>query len=267
MLVRLRGLTPQDLMFDCDGLADLLWQRGLDERGLLDSPRDNLYRVDAARLFRPVWLLDGLDEVPPVMLGPDLPRRLATPPGLKLVPCRTAVFQSQREFFAPYQGGQAEYEILPLAPAEWRNFLAACLEDPARAATLSTLVSGNVAEVFKASEDNAPLPATRADFYRQSATYMWHRRLTNPDRRERLRPWRDKVLDALASQMELRIIEAGLDDFDATVASVPGAPPDIKAALQDAGLLAIEEHREVVRFFHLTFQEFHLAHTLASRER
>ena len=28
MLVRLRGLTPQDLMFDRDGLADLLWQRG-----------------------------------------------------------------------------------------------------------------------------------------------------------------------------------------------------------------------------------------------
>ncbi len=95
---------------------------------------------------------------------------------------------------------------------------------------------------------------------------MWRRRIVDPDRRERLRPWRDKVLDALAGRMELRTVETGLDDLDAAVAGVPGAPPDITAALQDAGLLVAEEHREAVRFFHLTFQEFHLARTLASGE-
>src|SRR3712207_694124 len=144
------------------------------------------------------------------------------PPESPLFPYTTLFrSQSQREFFAPYQEGQAEYEILPVPPAEWRTFLAACLGDPARAAVLSALVRGNaqlaelagnplmltlIAEVFGSGEDEGPLPATRAAFYQRSAARMWRRRITDPDRRERLRPWRDKVLDALAARMELRAI-------------------------------------------------------------
>jgi predicted NACHT family NTPase len=150
VLVRLRALRPEDLGLDRDGLADLLWERGCDERGLLSEPRDGFYRAGAARLFRPVWLLDGLDEVPPALLGPDLPRALAALPGLKLATCRTAVFRSLREAFAPYQEPRSEYEILPLAPAEWRAFLTARLRDPARAAVLVALIKGNAQLVASA---------------------------------------------------------------------------------------------------------------------
>src|SRR3712207_8811852 len=53
------------------------------------------------------------------------------PPESPLFPYTTLFrSQSQREFFAPYQEGRAEYEILPIPPAEWRKFLRACLGDP-----------------------------------------------------------------------------------------------------------------------------------------
>ena len=143
VLVRLRRLTPPELHLGQEEFADWLWEQGLGERGLLDQPRDAVYRAGASRLFRPVWLLDGLDEVAPSVPRADLLSGLAALPGLKLLTCRTAVFQAQREAIAPYQERGAEYEILPLGPAERRQFLAARLGDPARAAKLGGLVDGS----------------------------------------------------------------------------------------------------------------------------
>jgi hypothetical protein len=113
VLVRLRRLKKMNPEPDLDGLADRLWALAVEERGLLEREAAAPYRLQACRMFRPAWMLDGLDEVPD-LLGPDLFAAMAALPGAKLLTCRSAVFQSHRPSTAPYQEQAGEYGILPL---------------------------------------------------------------------------------------------------------------------------------------------------------
>jgi predicted NACHT family NTPase len=65
VLVRLRYMQAQETLQDSEKLADRLWDLGLNEQALLEGQGEHVYRLDGGLWFRPVWLLDGLDEVVP----------------------------------------------------------------------------------------------------------------------------------------------------------------------------------------------------------
>jgi hypothetical protein len=274
VLVRLRSLTAEDTRLNPESLAERLWAQGVEERSRLDKSVAAVYQAETGQLFQPVWLLDGLDEVPPGVWGPDLPRKLAALPGIKVVTCRTAVFQALRENTAAYQ--ENEHEILGLTPTQQQAFLSKFLDDAERATRLMKQIQGNVQLASLAGnplmlgliaeiQGEGALPDTRAEFYRKSAARLWHRRLTDQANLEMLRSQRDSVMIELASKMGLETIEAPLDLLDEAIRT-KSANPAIAIALQQSGLLAINQDRETVAFIHLTFQEFYLAYSLKSVE-
>jgi hypothetical protein len=270
VLVRLRSLRAEDIRIDAKELADRLWVQGVEEWSRLGQSAIAIYQAEAGRLYRPVWLLDGLDEVPPAVLGPDLPRKLAALPGVKVMTCRTAVFQTLREHAAAYQ--ETEHAILDLRPDQQQALLGKFLGNVEQAAELSKQIRANVqlaglagnplmlsliAEVW----DERSLPTSRAEFYQKGAAELWHRRLTGQVALQELRSQRDPVLIALASGLGLEVIEASLDLLDEAI-RMAGVDHILGEALQQSGLIAINKKRETVAFIHLTFQEFYLACSL-----
>jgi hypothetical protein len=275
VLVRLRNVTPEQIALPAEALADRLWALGVPERARLDDAAADIYRPEAARLFRPVWLLDGLDEFPDA-LDASLFARLADLPGTKLLTCRSAVFQPHRAVAAPYQEQGAEYEILPLPAAQWGAFLRERLGDAARADALAHVIGRNaqlrelagnplmldlIAQVCGDPDNGLTLPASRTAFYEMAVERWWSRRL--PEQNQViLRAWRDPVLRALARLLALDRVETGLSDLTAAIAAEK-APVAIEVALQESGLLVIDRGLGRIRFPHLTFQEYFLAQALA----
>jgi hypothetical protein len=101
-------------------LADLLWALGLNGRALLEDQGRAIYRRDRVRCFQPLWLFDGLDELCPPP-GEQFYQALVNLPGLKVLSCRTAVYETPRWEADRYK--DQEYELLGLKPLDQRRFL------------------------------------------------------------------------------------------------------------------------------------------------
>jgi predicted NACHT family NTPase len=275
VLVRLRYLRIDQSPLDSDMFADQLWALGLHEQALLGGQADAIYQPDRRRGFHPVWLLDGLDEVTP---PPDerFYHALVTLPGVKVLSCRTAVYETLRQEAARYYTGQ-EYELLDLKPVDQRAFLMQTLggdvhqvdvlhqrlqhHPQLRLLASNPLMLSPIAQM----PDRVALPMTRAEFYQAAVGEMWRRKLL--DHPEAL-PWtdyRDRVLTELAQQMgitQTRVPLAWLARAATRVAGSNGRA--LLAALQRTGLVRVSPWEEV-DFVHLTFQEYYLAQSLNER--
>ena len=279
VLVRLRELRPGDLDGDAEVAADRLWQEHGASSGAAWSvgrpTGESTYRADRCRAFRPVWLMDGLDELDEQLQGEKLFERLVVLPGAKVITCRTAVFETLRDTAEPHK--EREFEILPLETTEEESFLAGVLEargqDPARGKVIHKAVRSNAAlralagnplmlSLIVEVSDRMTLPATRAAFYREVVQVMWHRKLPRSEA-ERLLEGRDCALIKLAQQMALEHVEHALLALVQTSEEVaPGQGLLLREALERAGLLHVDPRRGTFRFLHLTFQEFFLARSL-----
>jgi predicted NACHT family NTPase len=218
-----------------------------------------------------VWLLDGLDEVVP---PPDerFYQAVVNLPGLKVLSCRTAVYETLRREADRYK--DQEYELLGLKSADQYAFLAHALGGDARRAkglhhrlqhnSQLRLLAGNplMLSLVARVSDHMALPATRSAFYQAAVSELWRRRLArHPDAEFRTRE-RDQVLTELAERMGMMQIQAPLAWLEEAANRVAG--PDGRPLiryLHHAGI--VRPHSwEKVEFVHLTFQEFYLAQAL-----
>jgi len=275
VLVRLRYVQVEQSLHESDRWADQLWALGLQERALLEGQREHIYRQDQGRWFQPVWLLDGLDEVTPPP-GERFYQALVNLPGLKVLSCRTAVYETLRREADRYK--DQEYELLGLKPADQRSFLTQALNgDTRRAKALHEslqhnvqlrLLAGNplMLSLIAHVSDHMTLPVTRAAFYQAAVSELWRRRLAgHPDAQFRMHE-RDQVLTELARRMGMAHIEAPLAWLAQAASRVAGADgPSLIAALQHAGLVRLRPW-EQVDFVHLTVQEFYLAQALKDQD-
>lgn len=270
-LVRLRRLEAPDAGLSNAAFADRLWALAELEAGALPRDQADLYRPERARLFRPVWLLDGLDELSPAAPLSDWLRAFATLPGEAVATCRTAVWQDGRAASSGTRPLRVE-TIMPLrTDADRAVFLRPALGDDAdrlaallgRHAPLS-LLAGNPLLLDLAAmlwrENPGLLPASRAEFYRCAVAALWQRRA--PEALRDRTGDRDCVLERLAAQMGLKaeIRKRVLENCAREVS--PTGPDELIKGLRTCGLLVDGRH-ELVSFPHLTFQEYFLSASLA----
>ncbi|WP_049974352.1 NACHT domain-containing NTPase [Azospirillum sp. B4] len=252
---------PRDLAVQGEGLADALWALG--DPGLPGQGRS----------FRPLWLLDGLDELPDTGSLGDWLKRFRTLPGAVTVTCRTAVWQGltgelvgqgivRVETLMPLRPGaeRAAFLVPALGLAEAAS-LAAALDRNAALATLG----GNPLLLTLAAlvwlEDKALLPASRAAFYRRAVAALWKRRFPVEGPQYRTRE-RDQVLERLAATMGLAP-EVDLKVLEACLVTICGTERDpLMERLKASGLLVVDDGRERVSFLHLTLQEYYLSVSL-----
>ena len=269
VLVRLRSVPKQTWQInDETKLADALWDFAAAEKALLDAGPSELYNSQHRRSFQPVWLLDGLDEIPPDLMDERLYQNLANLPGRKLTSARMAVYESLRKTADRYK--TREYEILGLRPGDQNRFLHQALGDgDGKAEELFKNIQQNVqvrllagnplmltlmADV--ASGDRGPkidLPASRAEFYRRAIEEMWHRKLKADEAALGLRKDRDEYLTQAAEALGLANLRG---EF-----SVEN--PHLKRGLRTSGLVRVNQVMNTFEFVHLTFQEYYLARSLA----
>ena len=282
MLVRLRDLPREEVdtlrtLSDPASLADRVWALKLPAPPALADRVRPFHDPPTGRLWQPVWLLDGLDELPAGLLDARFFRLLADLPGRTCVTCRTAVAQSERERLTGCVAQAEPYELLPLSPAEQEAFLAGVSGmDGARAKALHDRVRRHAAlrplagnplmlELLAEVAEREELPGSRAEFYRLAIGTMWRRRL-DPDTAERWRGPRETVLTALAARIELREVVFELEHLDAALASVPTEEREpLRKALRTSGLLRFDDRSERAEFLHLTFQEYFLARKLKEK--
>jgi hypothetical protein len=279
VLVRLRELRPGDLDGDPEAAADRLWREHGVSSGAARSTGhptgQSTYREGHARAFRPIWLLDGLDELDERLReDAKLFERLVVLPGAKLITCRIAVFEAMRDRADAHK--EREFEIVPLKPPEQETFLAGALasrgHDPGRAKVVHNALERHVAiralagnpltlSLIAEVGDRMTLPATRAAFYREAVAAMWHRKLSRSEAGHLL-PGRERALTELAKQMALEVEHTLVALVETSEKMAPGQGLFLRDALERAGLLSVDERRGVFGFVHPTFQEFYLARAL-----
>jgi len=274
ILVRLRDVaTDLGTSELTEALGARLWETARSGAGHPWAGFHPLADIRSARIWRPLWLLDGLDELPGDLLDDRLVDRLGVLPGIVVLSCRTAVAQSLGHALVGRVTPGRALEVLPLAPCEQTRFLARCLDgDGSRAAALQRRVASNpqlrelagcplLLELI-ALAGEAALRGNRATFYRDTTVALWERKLGRAAA-ERLRPHRDPVLIRLAGAMGLKEIVAPIGRLDAALKPIPEAQREaVRDALFAAGLLRSTDER--VEFAHLTFQEFFFAQHLAT---
>jgi hypothetical protein len=276
VLVRLRDVTPKDLSVGSEELGDRFWSLGLGSRGMLPREARRIYDGALRRLFRPVWLLDGLDEVEPDLLDPLL-QAIGNLPGLgKLVTCRTTPYELIRARAQMYAGpeqayAEREYEILNLTPVERVQFLTQAFAGdelrardlarrliasaPLRSLSTNRFMLALIAELSQRRE----LPQTRAGVVRGAIEEVWSRKLTRPEEWD-LSVLRDRVLKEAARaaggdwQGVIRVseAEAGLDRAQF-----------LRTTLQRSGLIHVSLRRAHYRFVLPVIGEFYRADALA----
>jgi len=219
VLGQLRSLQVERTPQDNEELADLLWALGLNGRALLEDQGRAIYRRDRVRCFQPLWLFDGLDELCPPP-GEQFYQALVNLPGLKVLSCRTAVYETLRWEADRYK--DQEYELLGLKPLDQQRFLTHALSgDAHRAEALHEnllrnaqlrLLAGNplMLSLVAQVSDHITLPVTRAAFYQAAVSELWRRRLTNHPEAHFRTHERDQVLTNLAERMGMAQIEAPL---------------------------------------------------------
>jgi hypothetical protein len=215
VLVRLGDIVPSDMVAAREEFADRLWALGQGARAMLPGEAARIYDPLLRRLFTPVWLLDGLDEVDPDLIEPILKGIINLPGLAKLVTCRRAPYEMIRDRTKAYAGpGQSyaerEYEILDLTTRERLQFLTGVFAgnepragDLARALIASGALrslAGNrgMLSVIAEMSDEGELPQTRAAVVRRAIEAIWSRKLTRPEERD-LSVLRDRVLKQAAA--------------------------------------------------------------------
>lgn len=275
VFVRLRALQPADVAKDSEALARHLWRVGAESRALLESGVEDIYRPAGGERFWPVWLLDGLDELPPPLLSEAFYQKLVNLPGPKVLTCRTAVYGPLAQVANRYK--EREYELLGLKPSEQRAFLSEALQgENTKAEALHDNIHRNAQLRWLASNPlmlsltgevstRIKLPKTRAEFYREAVADMWDRRLRDRPEVLYLTSQRDAVLVELAEKMGLEP-SASMSWLEQ---SVRNAEPihfiALIEGLKQAGVLLVDTRRGTFGFLHLTFQEFYLAQALRRR--
>src|SRR5208282_1505728 len=278
VLIRLKELQPDDFHCDDKEFSERLWRKhgaGTGSARLADHPAMGIYEPDRGRAFRPIWLMDGLDEIPS---GQDevIFERLVNLPGRKVVTCRTAVFEAMRDRAERYV--EKEFALLPLDQFEQITFIDEVLEAQGRTTSNSKGLLQQLQQhtalrdlvtrplTLQLVAEGEGLPRTLSAFYRNVVDRMWNRtdRLKEEEA-ARLYCSRDAVLMRLAKQMALDRFECTLDEFTSAleIAALEAAE-DLYKALQTTGLVRIDNRRRVCEFFHATFQEFYLALALES---
>jgi hypothetical protein len=274
VLIRLRYVQVEQMPQESDQWADQLWVLGLQERALLAGQGDHIYQPDQGRWFQPVWLLDGLDEMMP---PPDerFYQALVNLPGLKVLSCRTAVYETLRREADRYK--DQEYELLGLTPADQKTFLTHALNGDARRAEALhdrlqhnpqlRLLTGNplMLSLMTQVADTMAVPETRAAFYQVAVSELWSRRLAHHLGAYTRTHERDQVLTELAERMGMAQITAPLAWLTQAASRVAGADGQaLLAALEHTGLVRLHPG-EQVDFIHLTFQEFYLGQALVTQ--
>lgn len=277
ILVPLRYVELKFIEDDSDDLADYLWKLGMDARALVSSPfSDTIYQESKARIYWPVWFLDGLDELPSSMMEERFYQKLTNLPGVKVVTCRTAIYESLRTEVDRYK--TMEYELLGLKVHEQQAFLKEVFGgDSLAAELLQRKIQKNAQVRLLASNPlmlsliakvgaRVGLPASRAEFYRAAVREMWHRKLSTESRAADLIGQRDALLTQLAQSMGLDQIEAPYSLLSQTASSIaPHEHEILSNCVKKAGLLRVDLHREKFSFLHLTFQEFYFACALSQQ--
>ncbi|MGI9181063.1 MAG: NACHT domain-containing protein [Longimicrobiaceae bacterium] len=274
VLVRLRELEPADLKLEGERLADRLWALGVTSRARLDGLGERVYRGEWTRMFEPVWLLDGLDEVPQPGFGEAFLQRLASLPGQKVLTCRTAVYESLRREADPYR--EREYDVLGLKLHEQLAFLTHAREgDSERAEALHRAVQAHPAirplaanplmlSLIAEIEDADRLPVTRAAFYAGAVRAMWARKLGEEPEADSFVEQRDLLLTTIAGEMGMERVEESLATLNKAARETDAAEwKRLAEYVRRAGLLRVDRGRERISFLHLTFQEYFLARALA----
>ena len=273
VLVRLRDLDPEDVAPRDPGvLADRLWQCRVWTEGSVFIGRQE------GRVWYPLWLLDGLDELSGGLQTDDLFQRLAGLPGRTCITCRTAIAQAKARELQRYVVSGGHLELLPLSQEEQREFLTVFFEgNEERAAALHQRVRANpqlrelagspllLSLIAEVGDKVATLPGARAAFCRDAVAELWGRRVKSSDQ-ERLRSHRDQALTTLAAGMTLERIIVPMDILDRALDTADiesSARRPLVEAIRASGLLRIA--REKVEFLHLTLQEYYLARHLARR--
>jgi hypothetical protein len=225
------------------------------------------------RLFTPVWLLDGLDELATGDLASaELWETLTTLPGAVVLSCRLAAFERVQRHVARWIG--QEYRISGLKPREQAAFLNQALRseglDANRAPELMRQINDNsalrplaaspfilslIAEAFA----RLTFPANRAAFYKEAILALWDRKLGGEKELFGLFDVSLRLLANLAVTMNFRV------NAPQSLLSKLGATPVIQDALRRSGLLRFDDARQQLAFPHLTFQEYHHARALLSR--
>ena len=276
-LVKLRELGTTDRGLNGDAFAERLWLIASEEAVRLPSRvRRALYESGGWRTRPLVWMLDGLDELQDDLAGRAMLRRFANLPGLVVLSCRTAIYQTLRPDASAYAARDREYEIKGLKVDEQRAFLAAILGDEARAAAIHTALSHHSAlrplaanplmlSLLGQVPSPEQLPATRAAFYGYAAATMWQRKVGDEELYLRLTEHRDPTLAAVAESLGMEKVEGVLSNL-IRVARESTDDPEHAATLVDwlarAGLVRIDRRRELFAFIHKTFQEYYLARSL-----
>jgi hypothetical protein len=271
VLVRLRDTSRETFAGDPATVADRLWENGRaawqsQAKGTAAEAVFGLF----PRIFTPIWLLDGLDELEGPIADRGLWDRLRALPGEAALTCRTAVFEASRHEIADLMGG--EWRILGLKPKEQAAFLAAAYADEGTdssgAQTMVRDLNANaslrplagVPLILRLIAEAGPrlsLPATRVGFYEAATSALWERRLRDRPELLDLGPERDMTLARLAATMGLAT-EAPKKALHPTSAG-------LRDALRQSGLLTFDDRRDRVAFPHLTFQEYHLARAFLTR--
>jgi hypothetical protein len=274
VLVRLRDLPREVLAGDPAKVADEMWVRGLAAGRSETIAAESAKVLDLPpRLFAPVWLLDGLDELAAPLADAGLWEMLRALPGEVVLTCRTAVFQPARAEATRRIG--REWRILGLEPAQQSAFLAGAYTangvDPSCATTVVRDLNANSAlrplatvplllELIAEAGDRLVMPANRAAFYEEATAALWERRLRDRPALLDLTPERDAALAAIAGAVGLNALEAKPETLRAA-----GTTPELREAVRRTGLLRFDDRRGRVAFPHVTFQEFHLARYLLAR--
>jgi hypothetical protein len=275
VLVRLRHVQVEQSLHESDRWADQLWVLGLQEQALLEGQEHHIYQPDRGRWFQPVWLLDGLDEVTPPP-SERFYQALVNLPGVTVVSCRTAVYETLRREADRYK--DQEYELLGLKPTDQKRFLTHTLSGEARRVEALheslqrnpqlRLLAGNplMLNLIARVSDRMVLPVTRAAFYQAAVSELWHHRLADRPEADLRVHERDEVLTELAGRMGMAQIEAPLAWLAQAASRVAGADgPSLMAWLQHTGLVRLHPW-EQVDFVHLTMQEFYLAQALRDQD-
>ena len=275
VLVRLKELKEDAFRGEIDNIADRLWREyylAIASYTLPEShPARAIYVPERGRAFRPIWLLDGLDEIS-LSQSDIFFERLLQLPGSKLLTSRTGAFEVIRDRAERYV--EREFLLTPLKLNEQIAFLARKLSAQGRDASHSNLILEKIRENRALREliarpltldliaEAVEIPHNLVTFYRKAVDQIWHRidRLEE-EAAARLYHLRDSALTEMARRMALDTYECTLDEFTQATESAAGtaAASELQKALMATGLLRVDYRRRLCSFFHTTFQEFYLA--------
>jgi len=270
-LVRLREIDSKELSGTPEEVAVHLWQHAIRCSALLPHTRSDIFKTGRGPFFTPIWLLDGMDEIETLSHGEALFQKIAALPGIKVVSCRTAVFERYRRSAEPYI--HRAYEVLGLSSNEQLSFLTSVL-DRDRAVLMYKAISGApsirsmssnpLMLTLLAEQESIRIPESRAAFYSEAVREMWSRKLGAAEG-ERFAAHRETVLVQLALSMKLDVesIESSLNLLSSTSRAAALRESDkLQELLEKSGILRLDRRREMFSFAHLTFQEYYFSSAL-----